>query len=364
MSVQFGQGAYPDRKHIQSNRYALGNLPAAAHGAAAGKRKRRDVANFLLNPEPELLTLQRELISGEYAAGEYRTFMVHDPKPRHISAAPFRDRVVHHALTNVLEPIFERRFSPYSFACRKGFGVHKAPDRAQHGMREYPYCLKVDVRKYFASIDHEILNGQLARVVKCKPTLAPAAKIIAGSNEQEDVVSYFPGDDLFTPHGRRRGLPLGNQSSQFFANLYFNGLDHSLVGELKAVFYVRYVDDLIFFANSKGDLHCALAAIEDGLRKVRLAMHPGKSKVYSTAEGVTFLGWRLFPGRARLAHGNVARFALRLKRIQQDFGQGQVDWPVIKTRIQAWIGHASYGPTWGLRERLFDRCAFGAGVRP
>ena len=161
------------------------NLLKAAKGAAAGKKKRHDVASFLMNLEPELLSLQRELISGEYQTGAYRTFLVKDPKPRRISAAPFRDRVVHHALTNILEPIFEKRFSPHSFACRKGFGVHKALDRAREGVREYSFVLKVDVRKYFASIDHQILNEQLARVVKCKPTLDLAAKIIAGSNQQE-----------------------------------------------------------------------------------------------------------------------------------------------------------------------------------
>jgi retron-type reverse transcriptase len=116
------------------------------------------VAAFNLNLEWELLKLQRELSSGSYRPGPYRTFMVSDPKPRHISAAPFRDRVVHHALTRVVEPIFEKRFSKDSFACRKGFGTHRALERAKEGARRYPYVLKCDVRKCFASIDHRILK--------------------------------------------------------------------------------------------------------------------------------------------------------------------------------------------------------------
>jgi retron-type reverse transcriptase len=194
---------------------SLPGLLGAAKKAAAGKRTRPDVAAFLMNLEGEVLRLQRELVSGAYEPGEYRTFEILDPKPRLIAAAPFRDRVVHHALTGVLEPVFERRFSAHSYACRPGKGTHAALAGAKKGVRRFPYALKCDVRKYFATIDHTILNEQLARVVKCRQTLDLAAKIIAGWKQKEDSVRYFPGDDLFTPCERRRGLPLGNQTSQF-----------------------------------------------------------------------------------------------------------------------------------------------------
>src|ERR1039457_5281137 len=146
---------------------------------------------------------------GEYRTGPYREFLVHEAKPRLISAAPFRARVVHHALTQVLEPIFERRFSKDSYACRVGMGTHKALDRAKWAAARFPYVLKCDVRKYFASIDHQILKLLLEKVVKCRPT----------------AIHYFPGDDLFSPFERRHGLPLGNQTSQFLANVYLNPLD-------------------------------------------------------------------------------------------------------------------------------------------
>jgi retron-type reverse transcriptase len=219
------------------------NLLAAAQAAARGKRKRPDVARFLMNLEGELAKLREELLDGSYQPGQYRSFLVRDPKRRMISAAPFRDRVVHHALTRVIEPIFEKRFTADSYACRKGFGTHKALAVARRGAHRFQYVLKCDIRKYFPSIDHEILKGLLARVIKCRPVLDLAARIIDGSNPQEEAAAYFPGDDLFTPSERRRGLPLGNQTSQFFANVYLNSLDYFVRQQLRPGGYVRYVDD-------------------------------------------------------------------------------------------------------------------------
>ncbi len=213
------------------------NLQEAARRAALGKRNRPDVAGFLLEQETELVRLRQHLERGEYRPGPYRQFLVREPKPRVISAAPFRDRVVHHALTQILEPVFERRFSKDSFACRKGFGTHRALERAKEAAARFPYVLKCDVQKYFASIDHEILKELLARVVKCGRTLSLASVIIDGANPQEEAVHYFAGDDLFTPYERRRGLPLGNQTSQFFANVYLNPLDQMVNRELPAIVY-------------------------------------------------------------------------------------------------------------------------------
>ena len=213
---------------------------------------------------------------------------IREPKPRLISAAPFRDRVVHHAVTQVLEPIFERRFSPDSFACRKGLGTHRAIAQAKQGMRRYRFVLKCDVRKYFPSIDHEILKGQIVRVIKCQPTLDLVSQIIDGSNEQEEVNAFFPGDDLFAPYERRRGLPLGNQTSQFFANVYLNPLDQLINHWLEPGLYVRYVDDFLLFDDSRQRLVDIRAAFEALLCGLRLRIHPSKSRVYRSSEGITF----------------------------------------------------------------------------
>ncbi len=175
------------------------NMVRSLKLAAAGKRFRPDVAAFLCDTETQLARLRLELIAGEYLPGPYHVFRIHEPKPRQISAAPFRDRVVHHALTGVLEPVFERRFHPASFACRKGLGTHAALRHVRSAAARYRYALKLDIRKYFPSIDHEVLVAQLERVVKCRPSMELAKTIIHSSNPQETVNWYFPGDPVHAP---------------------------------------------------------------------------------------------------------------------------------------------------------------------
>jgi len=335
------------------------NLCTALHLAARGKRSRPDVARFLLEWEIELIRLQRELRDGDYSPGGYRTFLVREPKPRRISAAPFRDRVVHHALTQVLEPIFEKRFVSQSFACRRGFGTHKALEAAARACRVAPYVLQCDIRKYFPSIDHEILKSQLARAVKCAPTLRLAGLIIDGSNPQEPIDAYFPGDDLFTPAERRRGIPLGNQTSQFFANVYLNDLDRFVLREIRPRAYCRYVDDFLLFHEDRPFLEEARGRIESRLTDLRLQLHAGKSRIYRTADGIAFLGWRVFPDRRRLVRSNVVRFRRRLRALQREYAQGAIEWPDVVVRLQAWNAHAAHGNTWALREQIFSRHPFG-----
>lgn len=337
---------------------SFSNLTGAAHAAALGKRFRPDVAAFLLDLEGEVLRLQRELADGSYAPGPYRCFEVREPKPRLISAAPFRDRVVHHALTRVLEPIFERRFTRDSFACRRGFGTHRALAQAKEGCRRFRYALKCDVVKFFASIDHELLKALLGRVVKCQRTLDLAARVIDCSSAQPEAAAYFPGDDLFTPHVRRRGLPLGNQTSQFFANVYLNPLDHFVSRVLEPCLYVRYVDDFVLFGDDKDGLRDMRARIEEFLCDLRLRNHPRKSRVYRTQDGLTFLGFRAFPDRVRLVRGNVVRFRKRLRSLQRLYAGGEVEAEKVDQRVRAWIAHAAHGDTWRLRQRIFSECVF------
>ncbi len=329
------------------------NLSEAVRAAARGKRTRPDVARFTFDLESHLCALQRELESGSYEPGPYRTFEIRDPKPRMISAAPFRDRVVHHALTRVLEPVFERRFTADSFASRKGFGQHKALHKAWAGCRENPYVLKCDLRKYFPSIDHEILKSTLERTIKCRPTLELAFRIIDRSNAQEEVNFYFPDDDLFTPFDRRRGLPIGNQCSQFFANVYLNGLDHLVARRLRPARYIRYVDDFVLFGGDQGELAEMRGQIEEWLDAVRPRLHDGKSRVYRCEDGLTFLGWRIFPERMRLRRENVLRVSRRLRGMAKDFHAGKTDFATIRARVKSWLGHAKTGDTSALRRRLF-----------
>lgn len=334
------------------------NLCAALHQAARGKRKRPDVAAFLLDWEPRLIQLQRDLRSGAYLPGAYRSFLLREPKPRCISAAPFLDRVVHHALTQILEPVFERRFVDHSYACRAGFGTHRALETAARACRAHPYVLQCDIRKYFPSIDHEILKAQLSRVVKCRPALRLAELIIDGSNPQEPAEAYFPGDTLFTPGERRRGLPLGNQTSQFFANVYLSGLDHFVLRELRPRAYCRYVDDFLLFHEDPLFLRLARDRIQLYLDGLRLRLHDRKSRVYRTVDGVTFLGWRLFPDHRRLVRSNVVRFRRRLRAFQRQYAHSGISLPDLFARLQAWNAHAAHGDTWRLREQIFSQHPF------
>ena len=319
------------------------------------------MARFLHELEPNLCRLQRELEEGSYRPGGYLTFWINDPKPRQISAVPFRDRVVHHALVRVLEPVFEPRITAHSFASRKGFGQHKALNLAREACQRYRYVLKCDVRKYFPSIDHAILKDLIARAVKCPRTLELAARIIDGSNEQEDVIDYFPGDTLFTPFERRRGIPIGNQTSQFFANVYLNPLDHFAMRELRPGLYLRYVDDFVLFGDDKKELRSMAKRIREFLQSPRLSPHDRKFRVYRCGEGLTFLGWRLLPERARLARPNVLRMRRRLRKMEALYHAGRMRFAEVNSRVQAWLGHAAFGNTWRLRQNLFARFIPRAG---
>jgi len=340
--------------NLWSTLISWSNLLQAALSAAQGKRRRPDVAVFLLDLEPNLIRLQADLREGAYKPGEYRTFLIREPKPRQISAAPFRDRVVHHALTQIIGPLWERRFSAHSYACRPGLGTHMALDAAAQACRRFPYVLQCDIRRYFASIDHQILKAHLARAIKCRPTLALAAAIIDGSNEQQSTPIYFPGDTLFTPFERPHGLPLGNQTSQFFANVYLNRLDHFIERTLQPGAYMRYVDDFLLFGDDKATMAGWKARIEEFLLQERLTLHPGKSRIYRCADGISFLGWRIFPDHQRLLRGNVVRFRRRLKAMIRKYNEGKITWDELHQSVQSWIAHASHGDTWKLREQIFD----------
>lgn len=224
--------------YLWSHLISFDNLLRSAEKACKGKRFRPSTAAFHFNLEHELWALHEELANKTYRPGTYRSFFIHEPKKRQISAAPYRDRVVHHALTQVLEPIFEKCFISDSYACRKGKGTHAAVDRCQEFARQFRYVLKADIQKFFPSIDHEILKQLVARRIKDPDVLWLVSQIIDHSNPQEEVQNWFSGDDLFTPTEHSRGIPIGNQTSQFFANVYLDPLDHFVKNRLRIKGYV------------------------------------------------------------------------------------------------------------------------------
>lgn len=334
------------------------NLFKASQQAQRGKRYRENVLEFNCNLEAELLQLQDELIQQTYQPGKYKTFQIVEPKKRMISAAPYRDRVVHHALCNVIAPIFEQTFIADSYANRVGYGTHRALRRCTALARTNQFVLQCDIRKYFPSIDHEILKQKLRRKIKCQPTLWLINRIIDASNEQEAVTQYFPGDDLFAPLERRRGLPIGNLTSQFFANVYLNTFDHFVKEELRAGHYVRYVDDFAIFGDDRTALAATRIMLETELAKDRLQMHPIKSQLFETRHGVNFLGFRILPERLRVKAENLRRSRRRLRRYQVLYRQGELGFGKLTDCLRSWIAHLEHGATWRLRERIFSSLTF------
>lgn len=202
------------------------NLWQAARLARKGKRFCHSAARFERDLGQNLTALADELTTGTYQPGPYTTFTIYEPAKRLISAAPYRDRVVHHALCQVIEPLFESAFVFDSYANRQGKGTHAALDRATYFARRFPFVLQCDIRLFFPGIDHQILLRRLQRRIACPLTLQLCQRILENSNPQEPADFYFEGDDLFTPHERRRGLPIGNLTSQFWANVAMDPFDH------------------------------------------------------------------------------------------------------------------------------------------
>ena len=334
------------------------NLLLAYHRARLGKRKRADVAWFSLSLESELLGLQAELQNNVYRPGAYRQFMVYERKPRVISAAPFRDRVVHHAIMNLIEGPLDRRFIDDCYACRKGKGVHAAVDRYQHYARRYAYALKLDVRRYFPSIDHLILKGSLRHRIKDLRLLNLLDVIIDHSPASDAPLEYFPGDDLFTPLERQCGIPIGNLTSQFFANLYLDDLDHWVKEELQVPAYLRYVDDLILLDDDKNRLWAWRNAIAQRMNDLRLRLHSGKAQVYRAADWLDVLGYVVKPYRRRLRNENGHRFHRRLRGMAKAYARGRLDLRRVGASVNAWIGHAKHADTESLRKAILGEVKF------
>ena len=331
------------------------NLYRAYRKARKGKQGRAEVAAFGFFLEDNLAQLQDELAAQTYRHGTYRSFTIHEPKRRLISAAPFRDRVVHHALMRVIEPIFEPTFIHDSYANRIDKGTHRALDRAQQFAQQNRYVLPCDVKQFFPSIDHEILRGILARKVADPGLLWLIDRILesgVGVLSQEYEMVYFPGDDLFAA-SRGRGMPIGNLCSQHWANTYLNELDQFVKRQLYVRCYLRYVDDMLLFSDDNGQLWEWRAAIIEKLAGLRLTLHQNRARPRSVSEGIPFLGFVVYPTHRRLKRRKGIAFQRKLRQLLEAYAVGLIGFEQLDASVQGWINHVRYGDTWGLREALF-----------
>ena len=224
--------------------------------------------------------------------------------------------------------------------------------------------LRGDVYRYFPAIDHAILKADLRRRIACRRTLAVLDRIIDGSNPQEPVHHYYPGDDLFTPYERRRGLPIGNLTSQLFANVYLDRFDHFVTEVLRAP-YLRYVDDFALFGDDAAQLAAWRQRVAAHLAGRRLSLHPKKTHVARTSQPADFLGYVLLPGgRRRLPETNVRRFRNRLRGLRDRWRAGRVLRAEVEQRVGAWLAHAAHADTWRLRRSIFRDGWFAPCGRP
>jgi len=341
-------------KHLYPRIHEFENLHRAYRDARRGKRHKESVAAFEFDLEDNLLALQAELETKTYRPGPYHHFYITEPKRRKISAAPFRDRVVHHALCNVIEPIFETRFIHDSYACRVGKGTHRALNRCTEFAQEYRYVLKCDIQRFFPSIDHRVLRGLLARYI-ADPQVMCLIDLILNSGQgvlaDEYAMRWFPGDDLFAVL-RPRGLPIGNLTSQFWANLYLNELDQFVKRVLCCRAYVRYVDDFLLFNDDKAQLHRWRADVAQFLERLRLTLHDKKSIVFPVSVGIDFLGFRVFPTHRRLRRENVRRFIRRFHRQRDQYRAGQLPLDAFTRSVQSWISHSQFASSYRLRTQI------------
>lgn len=329
------------------------NLLVAAKQAQRGKRYRDPVLVFNHHLEQELFQLQAELQTKTYQPGDYRTFEIYEPKRRVISAAPYRDRVVHHALCNIIAPIFDRTFIATSYANRKGYGSHRALRQFVSYARSSRYVLQCDIRKYFPSIDIAILKKLIRRKLKCQDTLWLIDRILDTPSLGEIPIDYFPGDSLLTPLERPKGLPIGNLTSQFLANVYLNSFDRYIKETLAVSKYVRYVDDFALFSDDRDFLHHCRGQIEDFLVTLRLKIHPIKSQLTQACQGANFVGFRVLPDRIRVRNHNLQTGRRRIKRLQSDVASDRISEQSVTQSLQSWNAHLAHGNTWRLRQQIF-----------
>ena len=330
-------------------------LKAAKVTLGQGRRYRSEGARFQFYLEHHVLYLQEQLRNRSYQHGRYRGFTVYEPKERLILAAPIRDRIVHHAVHDVVAPLVDRGFIFDSYACRKGKGTHRALDRAQKFMQSNGFFLHLDVRKFFPSIPLDRLKEVLRRRVREEPLLWLFDLIIDSSVSQR-TGKRSQQQELFPQNTEDRGLPIGNLTSQFLANLYLNELDQWVKHTLKCRCYIRYMDDFVLFGNDRQELGRLLVLVRNFCKeRLGLSLHE-KGGIKRYDEGLGFLGFRIFRTHRRLKGPALKRFLRRARARLRECQGGLLSPNSFNDGIKAWRAHVRYGDTYHLVLHLQERC--------
>ena len=347
-------------KNLYKKLCSTESLVSAYTKAKRGKAKKQAFIEFDKNAEQNLKQLQEELINMTYNTRSLKRFIVRDPKTRTIHASAFRDRIVHHMLVNILEPIFERIFIYDSYASRRDKGTHLAIERFDAFKRKISrngrlvrqksggsknqvqgYVLKSDISRYFDNVDHKTLLNIIKRKVKDGKIIWLVQKVL----------------NNFDIPVKGKGMPLGNYTSQFFANVYLNDLDYFVKHELKAKYYIRYVDDMVILHRSKKRLEYFKKKIINFLEGMKLELHPNKSEIISLQKGITFLGYRIFYKHKILRKRNRKYFLKKFDKYLNLYNEEVISDEQLIAKLQGWFGYAQWANTYLLRKRLIEKTA-------
>jgi len=320
------------------------NLYLAYEKARKVKPNSAKVLNFSFNLETNLLKIQNELITKNYEVSKYNVFTIYEPKKRIIKSLPFKDRVVQHALINIIEPIFEKSFIYNSFACRKKKGIHLAYKKVKSLVQSktYPkYFLKADVKKYFFSIDKKKLKQIISKKIKDKNILALIFIII---------------DSNHSSISNNKGIPIGNLSSQLFANIYLNELDQFVKHKLKIKHYFRYVDDFLVFSNSKKQLNKYTYDILYFLKcRLKLKLPNKKTNISLTKNGVDFVGYRIFIKYVKVRKTSLIRFAKKTKNKIYLFNKNKITNVQLESSICSFLGFCKHCDSFIILSKIFNK---------
>lgn len=334
------------------------NLRYAMESAAIGKSNRKSVIDFLDNADEELASIQKDLVGGTYKMGNYQEFYVLDPKRRLIMALPFRDRVVQWAIYRQINHIFDRRYIKDSYACRKGKGVHLAISRLSkwvHNLsNEYNgevYFLKLDMSKYFYRIDRTILMNLIKRIIKDKKVIALLEYVVSAGSRPFGI--KFVNDLPTNERTFDVGIPIGNLTSQMFANLYLNELDQFCKHVLKIKRYIRYMDDIVIIFHKKSTLHAYHDIIKMFLKSQLCMVLNSKSEVSHIKNGISFCGYIVHDAYTKLRHSTMHKMHVRFIVLAKQFYEDHVSQKEIIQSISSYYGLLKHADTYRIRTRLF-----------
>lgn len=316
-----------------------------------GKKTKKDVLEFEFQLEEKLFSIQRELIHKTYKHGGYTKFYIKDPKMRLIHKATVKDRLIHHLVSGYLEKIFESIFFTHSYSSRKNKGAHKAvltfqdmANKISNGGQKTCWVLKLDIKKFFASVNHPILTEILLRKIDDQDFLNLLQKIIKSFS---DI-----------------GIPIGNLTSQYFANIYLNELDQFITKELKIRYYIRYADDFVILSKSRQDLLDLTIKIRHFLEsELDLTLHPQKIVLRKFRSGIDFLGYVVFPTHILPRTKTKRRLIKKIKQRINEYKQGEITKEKLEATINSYWGYLGHANTHAFKKELIEIIKSELGIQ-